>query len=94
MNINREELMHIAKLADLNLSEEEMTKYLQDMEDILGLANQINQVDTNQIDESIGALEQNNVFRKDEVKEFENPESLLQNAPNCENGMFHIPRVL
>ena len=94
MNISKEEIIHMSKLASLNLTEEEIEKYTKDMEDILGFANTINQVDTENISESIAASDKCNVFRKDEVKEFEDKEMLLQNAPSSEAGMFHIPKVI
>ncbi len=94
MNISKEEIIHMANLASLNLTETEIEKYTKDMEDILAFANTINQVSTDNLNESIAASENYNVFRKDEVKEFEDKESLLQNAPSSEDGMFHIPKVI
>lgn len=94
MNISKEEIIHMSKLSSLNLTEEEIEKYTKDMEDILAFANTINQANTEEISESIGASENYNVFRKDEVKEFEDKEILLQNAPSSEDGMFHIPKVI
>ncbi len=84
MNISRDEIIHISKLARLNLTGEEIEKYTKDLEDIIGFANTINGVDTENIDESITATEQSNVFRKDEVKEFDDKEALLSNAPSME----------
>ncbi len=84
MNISKDEIIHISKLASLNLSEEEIEKYTKDMEDIIGFANTINSVNTDNIDESIAASSQVNVFRKDEVKEFEDRQALLENAPSME----------
>ena len=43
---------------------------------------------------SLSAFKWKNVFRKDEVKVFEDNEALLQNAPEQENNMFKIPKVL
>lgn len=94
MNISKEEIIHMSKLASLKLTEEEIERYTKDMEDILAFANTINQANTDDINESIGASENYNVFRKDEVKEFEDKEILLQNAPSSEDGMFHIPKVI
>lgn len=94
MDINKEEIIHMSKLASLNLTEEEIEQYTKDMEDILNFANTINKVQTENINESIVASEKYNVFRKDEVKEFEDKESLLENAPSSEAGMFHIPKVI
>ena len=94
MAISKEEIIHIAKLADLNIKEEEIEDYAKNLQDILEFAEIINNVDTENVKESIGTLEISNVMRKDEVKEFEDKEALLQNAPEKENNMFKIPKVI
>lgn len=93
-DINRDEIIHIAKLAMLNLTDKEIDNYTKDMQDILGYAEMINNVDTSNTDETIGATEQKNVFRKDEVVEFKSRDDLLQNAPSQDEGMFRIPKVI
>ena len=94
MTISKEEIMHIANLADLNLTDKEIEGYAKDMNEILEFANTLNSVDTTEAKETIGTNSKYNVFRKDEVKNFENREKLLQNAPSSEDGMFHIPKVI
>ncbi len=94
MQISKEEIIHIAKLASLNLTEQEIEKYTNDMQEILEFANTINNVDTTGFDETIGANEKYNVFRKDEVVEYGDKEGLLQNAPSQDEGMFRIPKVI
>ena len=94
MQISKEEIIHIAKLASLNLTEQEIEKYTNDMQEILEFANTINNVDTTGFDETIGANEKYNVFRKDEVGEYGDKEGLLQNAPSQDEGMFRIPKVI
>ena len=93
-DISKEEIFHIAKLAMLNLTEKEIEGYTKDMQDILAYAEMINQLDTSDTDETIAAIEQKNVFRKDEMIEFKNRDILLQNAPSQEEGMFQIPKVI
>ena len=93
MKISREEIIHIAKLANLNLTDAEIDKYTNDMEDILNFANTVNNVDTDGVDEAI-VTDSYNVFRKDEIKECGNREELLQNAPSQDEGMFRIPKVI
>ena len=93
-DISRDEIIHIAKLAMLNLNEQEIDNYTKDMQEILGYAEMINNLDTSNIDETIGATEQKNVFRKDEVIQPQSREELLQNAPSQDEGMFRIPKVL
>ena len=94
MQIRKEEIIHIAKLANLNLTEEEIEKYTNDMQDILAFANTINQVDTEGVDEKASLEEKYNVFRKDDVKVFKDRDDLLQNAPAQEDGMFRIQKVI
>ena len=93
-DISREEIIHIAKLAMLELSDQEIDNYTKDMQEILGYAEMINNLDTSNIDETIAATEQKNVFRKDEVIEPKSREDLLKNAPSQDEGMFRIPKVL
>lgn len=94
MDISREEIIHIAKLANLKLTEDEIEKTVYNMKDILNFANTVNNVNTDNVDESIGATENYNVFRKDEIKEFGDRDILLSNAPEQEEGMFKIPKVI
>ena len=94
MAISTEEIIHIANLAELNLSEKEIEGYAKDMNEILEFANMINSVDTSEAKETIGANSKYNVFRKDEVTEYKDTEKLLQNAPSKDDGMFHIPNVI
>lgn len=94
MQISKEEIMHIAKLASLNLTEQEIELYTNDMEEMLNLANTINNVNTDGFDETISANEKYNVFRKDEVVEYKDKEGLLRNAPSQDDGMFRIPKVI
>ena len=94
MDISREEIIHIAKLANLKLTEAEIEKTLFNMKDILNFANTVNKVNTDNVNESIGATQNYNVFRKDEIKEFGDRDILLSNAPEQEDGMFKIPKVI
>ena len=94
MAISKEEIIHIAKLASLNLSDAEIERYANDMTEILGYANMINSVNTDEIKETIAANENYNVFRKDEVIPSMDRDVLLQNAPSKDEGMFRIPKVI
>ena len=94
MQVSREEILHIANLASLTLEENEIQKYLDNLQEILDFANIVNNADTEDLDITIGANEAKNVFRKDEVKRFEDVDSLLANAPTQEMHMFKLPKVL
>ena len=94
MKVSREEILHIAKLADLKLKEEEIDKYIVNLEDILEFANIVNSAPVDGLKESIGVNENCNVFRKDEVKTFEDNQALLANAPEKDRNMFSVPKVI
>lgn len=94
MKVSKEEILHIANLANLELEENEVDDYLTNLQDILNFANIVNNAPVENLDITIGANEAKNVFRKDEIKVFEDNESLLQNAVAKEQNMFKIPKVL
>ena len=94
MKVSKEEIMHIASLADLTLKENEIETYIINLQEILNFANIVNRAPIDDIDESVTGIEEKNVFRKDEIKEFDNKQGLLQNAKEVQNGMFKIPKVI
>lgn len=94
MQISKEEILHIANLAHLNIAEEEIETYIANLQEILDFANIVNNVPVEDLNITIGANEAKNVFRKDEIKIFEDNESLLQNAISKEQNMFKLPKVI
>lgn len=94
MEISREEILHIAKLASLKIKEDEIEEYRKNLQDILNFAKTINSLDTSKIEETNGISSNVNVFREDKVKIFKNTESLMQNAPEKNGNMFVIPKVI
>ena len=94
MEVSKEEILHIAKLARLKLKDEEIPDYIKNLEDILNFANVVNRAPIDGLDTSIGAINNFNVFRKDEIKVFEDNKVLLENAPEQEDNMFKIPKVI
>ncbi len=95
MQISDNDVLHIAKLARLKLADNEIASYKKNLQEILDFANTINNVNTENINETIGVNENYNVFRKDEIKQEESSkDELLANAPSQDEGMFRIPKVI
>lgn len=94
MEVTKQELLHIANLADLTIKEEEIDNYLVNLQDILNFANIVNKAEVDNLKETVGSNTNCNVFRKDEIIEFKDKEALLENAPEKEQNMFKIPKVL
>lgn len=94
MTVSKEELLHIANLAQLTLKDDEIDNYLANLQDILNFAEVVNNAPVDDLDITIGANEAKNRFRKDEIKVFEDNEALIANAPSKEMNMFKIPKVI
>ncbi len=94
MQISKEEILRIADLSDLNIKDEEVDEYRANLQDILNFAEIVNNAPVDGLTETIGANDNFNVFRKDEIKVFEDMDALLQNAPEEERNMFKIPKVI
>lgn len=94
MQVEKDEILHIAKLANLKIEEEEIEEYRKNLQDILNFANVVKNAKTENVNETIGITKNINVFREDEIKVFEDKKALLQNAPEKENNMFKIPKVI
>ena len=94
MVISREEVEHIAKLAKLSLSEEEVEKYSKDLGQIADFVEQLNEVDISGVAPTAHVVDKKNVFRKDEKKESFPREEILKNAPSKEAGCISVPKVV
>ena len=69
MQISKEEVMHIAKLACLNISDDEIESYRNNLQEILDFAKTVDSVNTEGVGETIGTNENYNVFRVDGGKD-------------------------
>ena len=94
MKITKEEVLHVAKLAKLNLSEEETLKLQSDMESIIEFANTLNELDTEGVVPTAHARPMSNRFREDIIRESYDVEQILKNAPEAEDGGFAVPKVV
>ena len=94
MKVSKEELLHITNLSDLKISEDEIEKYLNNLQDILNYTDVLDEVPIEELGETIGANDNENVFREDKIDEFKNRDGLLENAPELEDDMFRIPKVI
>lgn len=92
--VEKEDILYVAKLAKLSLSEEEMQSLIPQMSEIIEFANNISKLDTEGVLPTNHILEIQNVFRKDEVKESYAREDIIQNAPSKEAGCILVPNVV
>lgn len=94
MVISKEEVKHIAKLAKLSLSDEEVEKFSHELGQIAEFVEQLNEVDISGVEPTAHVVDKNNVFRKDEMKDSFPREQILKNAPSKEAGCISVPKVV
>ncbi len=94
MTVSKEELLHIANLAMLELKEDEIENYLLNLQDILNFANTISNAPVENLDITIGTGDSQNRFRKDEINVFKDSQALLANGKDVEQNMFKLPKVI
>ena len=92
--ISPEDVSKVARLARLELEEEEMVNYASQLEKILGYVAQLEKVDTNEIEPTTRAVEVVNVFRDDSVIPTNEREEILDLAPSREDDFFRVPQIL
>ncbi len=91
--ITVKDVEHVAKLARLELTEEEKEKYAGQLGDVLKYVEQMNEVDTSNVEPMAHAIDFVNVVIEDTVKYEQTKEELMQNAPDEEDGFFKVPKI-
>ena len=93
MPLTLKEVEHIAKLARLNLTDEQMALYREQLEAILNHVAHLQELDTSAVPPTTSGSNAEMPLRKDTPRNSLKPEDLLQSAPKKENGQFKIPPV-
>jgi len=91
--ISKEDVKHVAKLAELDFSDSEVEKITPQLDKILGHVANISKVDTAAISPTSHTLEIKNVFREDTVRQSLSKEDALLNAPEEMDGGFKVPKI-
>jgi aspartyl-tRNA(Asn)/glutamyl-tRNA(Gln) amidotransferase subunit C len=89
--ISREEVLHIAKLAKLKLTEEEVRLFQEQLGKLLEHFQKLSKVDTESVEPLRHTLSIENVLREDEPRKSLSPEEALKNAPKRQGGYFEVP---
>ena len=92
--ISKEEVKKVAELARLELNEDEINNHADQLEKILDYIKQLEKINTDNVPCTTRAIEVVNVLRKDEKKDYESSEELLNLAPSKENNFFKVPKIL
>ena len=90
-----EEILKLARLARLHLNDDEVEQFRSEISAILGYVEQLQNVDTKDLEPTYQVTGLKNVMRADEVKDYgATPDDLLKNAPATEKGHIKVKRIL
>ena len=92
--ITNEEVKKVANLARLELNKDEINNHAEQLEKILGYINQLEKINTDDVPCTTRAIEVLNVFRKDEKKNSDCIEELLELGPSREDKYFKVPKII
>jgi aspartyl-tRNA(Asn)/glutamyl-tRNA(Gln) amidotransferase subunit C len=94
MKISIDEIRHLAHLARLEFTEQEMKEMQGDMDKILGFVAKINELDLEGVEPLVYLSEERNVLREDASKTLLTKDEALKNAPDKDSDYFRVPKVL
>ena len=94
MSLTFDEVKHIAELARLQLTDDEMGRYQHQLSDILDYAGRLQQLDTSQILPTSSMLVEQLSLRKDSISDSLTVQELLANSPQTEENQFKVPPVM
>ena len=92
--INKDEVKKVAHLARLELEEHEINNHAEQLEKILEYIKQLEKIDTDGVSSTTRAIEVINVLRKDEKKNSDCTDELLELAPSREDKFFKVPKII
>ena len=92
--LTKEEVLHVAELARISLTEKEIEKYQVELKKLLNDVEKINDVKGYDDDILIACWEENTKLRKDEKKDMLNPKEVLENAPRHSGNYISVPVVI
>jgi aspartyl-tRNA(Asn)/glutamyl-tRNA(Gln) amidotransferase subunit C len=93
VQISREEVLHVARLARLALTEEEVERFRDQLSAILEAVGKVSELDLEGVPPTSHPLDLVNVFAEDEPRPSLSREDALANAPDAEGGFFGVPPV-
>lgn len=93
--LTREDVLKLAKLARISISDDEVDKFADEFNEILGYVEQLQGVDVSGLEPTSQVTGLTNVMRKDEVKSYGyKPKELLKNVPHVKDDLIQVKRMI
>ena len=94
MSVSPEQVRHIAKLARIAMSDDELERLVPEINNILGWVEQLGEVDTDGVEPLATVIDQELRLRDDIVTDGNIRDEVLANAPEAQHGFFAVPKVI
>jgi aspartyl-tRNA(Asn)/glutamyl-tRNA(Gln) amidotransferase subunit C len=94
MALTKKDVEYVARLARLELTEDEKDLYTRQLGAILEYVEKLKTLDTSKVEPTTHVLPLRNVMREDELKEGLSRDEALANAPDKAKGCFRVPKIL
>lgn len=94
MKITSDQVAHVAKLARLAVTPDEVHLFAEQLSSILTYVEKLNQLDTSHIEPTSHVLPLSNVFREDKVRNSLPTEKVFETAPEREGPFFRVPKII
>jgi aspartyl-tRNA(Asn)/glutamyl-tRNA(Gln) amidotransferase subunit C len=94
MSVSPEQVRHIAKLARIAMSDDELERLVPELNNILSWVEQLDEVDTDGIEPLTAVIANKLRLREDKVTDGDCRDDILLNAPVTEHGFFAVPKVI
>ena len=94
MSVTSEQVRHIARLARIAMSDEELARLEPELNNILGWIEQLGEVNTDGVEPLTAVIDQKLRLRDDAVNDGDYRDDVLANAPEAQHGFFAVPKVI
>lgn len=94
MKITREQVVQTAELARLEITEDELDRFIEQLGRIINYIDALNELDTTGIEPTSHVLELTSPMREDKVVQELDTEEILRNAPESDGKFFLVPKVI
>jgi aspartyl-tRNA(Asn)/glutamyl-tRNA(Gln) amidotransferase subunit C len=94
MSVSPEQVRHIAKLARIAMSDEEIERLVPELNGIIGWVEQLAEVNTDGVEPLTAVIDQKLRLRDDAVNDGDCRDAVLANAPEAQHGFFAVPKVI
>jgi aspartyl-tRNA(Asn)/glutamyl-tRNA(Gln) amidotransferase subunit C len=94
MKISKTEVLHVADLARLDLDEDSVARFAEQIGEILAYVETLDRADTEGVSPTSHAISLTNAFREDVERPSSSQDEAFSNAPHAEDGCFVVPKII